>query len=74
VVCREEPALVPVTGGEVVNPSAIPRVGVAVRASSTSASPATCSSGDLVQEGDDGVTGTPCGIAAGLHGKIPHQD
>jgi hypothetical protein len=64
----EEPALVSVTGGEVVAPSAIPRVGVAVRASSTSASPATSGSGDLVREGDDGATGTPCGPAAGLHG------
>jgi hypothetical protein len=59
-----------VTGGEVVNPSAISRVGVAIQASSTSASPATCGSGDLVREGDDGVTDTPCGLAASLHGKI----
>jgi hypothetical protein len=70
--CREEPALVSVTGGEVVAPSASPRVGVAVWASSTSASPTTCGSGDLVREGDDGVTGTPYGLAAGLHGKIYH--
>jgi hypothetical protein len=73
-VCREEPALVSVMGGEVVTPSATPRVGVAVRASSTSASPATCGSGDLVREGDAGITGTPCGLATGLHGKIPRQD
>jgi hypothetical protein len=73
-VCREEPALMSITGGEVVTPSASPRVGVAVQASSTSASTATCGSGDLVREGDDGVTGTPCGLAAGLHEKIPHQD
>jgi hypothetical protein len=58
-----------VTGGEVVNPSAIPRVGVAVRASSASASPTTYGSGDLVREGDDGANGTPCGLAIGLHGK-----
>jgi xanthosine utilization system XapX-like protein len=55
-VCREEPALVSVTGGEVVNPSANPRIGVAVRASSASASPRTCGSSDLVREGDDGAT------------------
>jgi hypothetical protein len=54
VVCREEPALVSVTGGEVVNPSAIPHIGVAVHASSATASPTTCGSGDLVREGDDG--------------------
>jgi hypothetical protein len=74
VVCREEPALVPITGGEVVNPSAIPRVGVVVHASSASSSPTTCGSGDLVQQGDDGATGTPCGLATGLHGKILRQD
>jgi hypothetical protein len=69
VVCREEPALVSVTGGEVVNPYAIPRVGVEVRASA-SVSPMTCDSGDLVREGDDRETGTPCGLATFLHGKI----
>jgi hypothetical protein len=74
VVCREEPALVSVTGGEVVNPSAIPRVRVAVHASSATASPTTYGSGDLVREGDDGATGTPCGLATDLHGKILHQD
>jgi hypothetical protein len=73
-VCKEEPALVSVTGGEVFAPSATPRVGVAVRASSTSASPATCGSGDLMQEGDAGVTSTPCDLAAGLHGQITRQD
>jgi hypothetical protein len=73
-VCREEPALLLVTGGEVVNPSAIPRDGVAVRASSASASPTTCGSGDLVREGDYGAIGTPCGLATGLHDKIFHQD
>jgi hypothetical protein len=55
------------SGGEVVAPSATPRVGVAVRASSTSASPTTYGSGDLVREGDDGATDTSCGPAAGLH-------
>jgi hypothetical protein len=29
----------------------------------------TCGSGDLVREGDDGATGTPYGLATGLHGK-----
>jgi hypothetical protein len=74
VVCREEPALVSVMGGEVVNPSTIPRVGVAVRASSASTSPTTCGSGDLVRGGDDGATDTPCGLATGLHGKILRHD
>jgi hypothetical protein len=73
-VCREEPAHVLVTGGEVVAPSTTPHVGVAVRASSTSASPATCGSGDLVREGDVGVTGTSWGLAAILHGHITRQD
>jgi hypothetical protein len=73
-VCRGEPALVPVTGGEVATPSATPCGGVVVRASSASASPTTRGSGDLVLEGDDGATGTPCGLATGLHGKIPRQD
>jgi hypothetical protein len=61
-------------GSEVTMPSTVPRGGVAVRASSTSASPTTCGSGDLVREGDDGATGTPCGLATGLHGKAPRQD
>jgi hypothetical protein len=26
----------------------------------------TCGSGDLVREGDDGATSTPCGLATGL--------
>jgi hypothetical protein len=72
-VRRGESALVSVTGGEVVTPSAIPRVGVAVRASSASASHTACGSGDLVREGDDGATGTPCGLATGLHDKILRQ-
>jgi hypothetical protein len=74
VVCREEPALVSVTGIEVVNPSAIPCVGVAVRTSSASTYPTTCGSGDLLREGDDRATGTPCGLATGLHSKIIHRD
>jgi hypothetical protein len=69
-----EPALVSATGGEVTTPSTIPRGGVAVRTSSASTSPTTCGLGDLVREGDDGVTGTPCGLATGLHGKILRQD
>jgi hypothetical protein len=60
-------------GGEVTTTSAIPRGGVVVRASSASASPMTCGSGDLVREGDDGATGAPCDLATGLHGKIFRQ-
>jgi hypothetical protein len=73
-VRRGEPTLVSVTGGEVATPSATPRGGVVVRTSSASASPTTYGSADLVREGDDGATGTPCGLATGLHGKIPRQD
>jgi hypothetical protein len=69
-----EPALVLATGGEATMPSTTPRGGVVVRASSASTSPTTCGSGDLVQEGDDGETGTLCGLATGLHGKILCQD
>jgi hypothetical protein len=69
-----ERALVSATGGEVTTPSTVPRGGVAVRASSTSTSPTTCGSGDLVREGDDGATDTPCGLATGLHDKTPRQD
>jgi hypothetical protein len=53
--------LASVTGGEVTTSSIAPRGG-------------TCGSGDLVREGDDGATGTPCGLATGLHGKAPRQD
>jgi hypothetical protein len=66
-VCREEPTLVSATGDEVVAPCAIPHVGVAVPASSTSASPTTCGSDNLVREGNDGATDTSCGPAADLH-------
>jgi hypothetical protein len=69
-----ESTLVSATGGEVTMPSTVPRGGVAVRASSASASPMTCGSGDLVREGDDGAMGTHCGLATGLHGKEPRQD
>jgi hypothetical protein len=69
-----EPALMSATGDEVTTPSTVPHGGVAVRASSASASPTTCGSGDLVWEGDDGATGTRCGLATGLHGKILRQD
>jgi hypothetical protein len=69
--CGGESTLVSATGGEVTTPSAVPRGGIAVRVSSASASPTTCGSGDLVREGDDGATGTPCGLATGLHGKAP---
>jgi hypothetical protein len=61
-------------GGEVTTPSTVPRGGVAVCVSSASASPTTCGSGDLVREGDDGATGTPCGLATDLHGKAPRQE
>jgi hypothetical protein len=73
-VCEGEPTLVLATGGEVTTPSTIPRGGVVVRASSASTAPTTCGSGDLVREGDDGATGTPCGLATGLHGKTLRQD
>jgi hypothetical protein len=73
-VCGGESAHVSAAGGEVTTPSTIPRGGVAVCASSASTSPTTCGSGDLVREGDDGATGTPFGLATGLHGKIPRQD
>jgi hypothetical protein len=69
-----ESALVSATGGEVTTPSAVPRGGVAMRASSTSVSLTTCGSDDLVWEGDDGETGTSCGLATGLHDKIPRQN
>jgi hypothetical protein len=71
---RGEPTLMPATGGEATTPSTTPRGGVAVHATSASTSPTTCGSGDLVREGDDGATGTPCGLATGLHGKIRRQD
>jgi hypothetical protein len=69
-----ESTLMSATGGEVTTPSTVPRGGVAVRASSASTSPTTCGLGDLVREGDDGATGTPCGLTTGQHGKVPHQD
>jgi hypothetical protein len=55
------------TGGEAALPSVAPCGGVAVRASSASASPTTCGSGDLVREGEDGVPCPPCGLVTGLH-------
>jgi hypothetical protein len=69
-----ESTLVSAMSGEVTTPSTVSCGGVAVRASSASASPTTCGSGDLVQEGDGGATGTPCGLATGLHDKAPRQD
>jgi hypothetical protein len=71
---KGEPTLVPATGGEATTPSTTTCGGVAVRASSASTSPTTYGSGDLVWEGDDGATGTPCGLATGLHGTIHRQD
>jgi hypothetical protein len=65
--CKEEPALVSATGGEVVALSSTPCVRVAVHASSISASPTTCGSDDLVREGDDGTTDTSCGPSTDLH-------
>jgi hypothetical protein len=69
-----ESTLALATGSEVTRLSTVPHGGVAVRASSGSASPTTFGLGDLVREGDDGATGTPCGLATGLHGKAPRQD
>jgi hypothetical protein len=43
------------TGSEVAILSTVPHGGVAVSASSASASPTTCGSGDLVREGEDGI-------------------
>jgi hypothetical protein len=68
------PTLASATGGEVTTFSTAPHGGVAVCASSASASPTTCGSGDLVWEGDDWATGTPCGLATGLHCKTPHKE
>jgi hypothetical protein len=68
------PTLASATGGEVTTFSTAPRGGVAVRASSASASPMTCGLGDLMREGDGWATGTPCGLATGLHDKAPRQD
>jgi hypothetical protein len=68
------PTLASATGGEVTTFSTAPHGGVAVHTSSTSASPMTCGSGDLVREGDGWATGTPCGLATGLHNKAPRQD
>jgi hypothetical protein len=74
VACGGVLALASATGGEVTTPSTAPRGGVAVRASSASASPTTCGSGDLVREGDGWATGTSCGLTTGLHDKAPRQD
>jgi hypothetical protein len=68
------PTLASAIGGEVTTFSTAPRGGVAVRASSASASPTTCGTGDLVREGDDWATGIPCGLVTDLHNKIPCQD
>jgi hypothetical protein len=62
------------TGGEVALLSAAPRGGVAVCASSASASPMTRGSGDLVWEGEDGAPRPPCGLVTGLHDKTPRKD
>jgi hypothetical protein len=68
------PTLASATGGEVNTFSTAPRGGVAVRASSARASPTTCGSCDLVREGDGWATGTPSGLATGLHDKTPRQN
>jgi hypothetical protein len=65
------PTLASAMGDEAGLPSVAPRGGVAVCASSASASPATCGSGDLVREGEDGAPCPPCGLVTGLHGKTP---
>jgi hypothetical protein len=67
------PTLASATGGEATLPSAAPRGGVAVRASSASASPTTYASGDLMREGEDGVPCPPCGLVTGLHGKTSRK-
>jgi hypothetical protein len=54
--------------------STAPHGEVAVRVSSASASPTTYGSGDLVREGDNGATGSPCDLATGLHDKAPRQN
>jgi hypothetical protein len=58
------------TGGEVTLLSAAPHGGVAVRASPASASPTTFRSGNLVREGEAGVTRSSCGTTSGLHINI----
>jgi hypothetical protein len=55
------------TGGEVALPSAAPRGGVAVRASSPNASPTTFGSTDLVRDGEAGAPRSSCGTTTGLH-------
>jgi hypothetical protein len=55
------------TGGEVTLLSTAPRGGVAVRASSASASTMTFGSADLIQDGEVGAPRSPCGTTAGLH-------
>jgi hypothetical protein len=62
------------TGGEVALPSTAPHGKVVVRASSATASPTTCGSGDFVREGEDGATGPPCGLVTSMHGKAPRKD
>jgi hypothetical protein len=61
------------TGGEATPPSTAPCGGVAVRVSSASASPMTCGTGDLVQEGEDGVPRPPCGLVTGMHNKTSRK-
>jgi hypothetical protein len=62
------------TGGEVALLSTSYRGGVAVRASSASASTTTCGLGDLVREGEDGAPRPPCGFVTGLHGETPRKN
>jgi hypothetical protein len=63
------PTLESAAGGEVALLSTDPRGGEAVRASSAKASPTTVGSGDLVQEGEVGAHGSPCGSVTGLYSK-----
>jgi hypothetical protein len=64
---REEVStLVAATGGEVALLSTAPCGGVAVRASSASASPTTRGSGDLVWEREYGAPRPPCCLVTSL--------
>jgi hypothetical protein len=55
------------TGEEFTLLSTAPRSGVAVRASSASASPTTFGSADLVRDGEAEAPRSSCGIATGTH-------
>jgi hypothetical protein len=66
------------TGGEVALLPVAPQGGIAVRASSTSDSPTTLGSADLVREGEVGAPWSCCGSATDLHNNAtsktyPHK-